>query len=119
MPEKDTHSHQLVLKFHDDVDLAPIGCEDIGDVEDLVADLLGNPDDDPDAEHNVDGNSFGGGTFEIFVHTVDPIGAFDVLRRAWARTGVLDHLTAAYRELAGDDFKVLWPPDFHGEFDPA
>ena len=67
-------------------------------LEDEVEKLLGTAG-------TVDGHDLGSGEMNIFVLTDDPVGAFDRLKPLMAAD-----LSAAYREVAGDEFTVLFPP---------
>lgn len=58
---------------------------------------------------SVDGHDFGSGEMNIFIEADEPLRTFEAVagilrdRRSWA--GV----RAAYRELAGEGYTVLWP----------
>ena len=58
----------------------------------------------------VDGHDFGSGEFNIFVLTDDPPTAFSEAHRVVANHGVQNVMRAAYRELAAQDYVILWPP---------
>jgi hypothetical protein len=58
----------------------------------------------------VDGHDFGLGEFNIFVLTDKPREAFSAVQRIADQHGAVDAMRAAYRELAADDFVILWPP---------
>lgn len=53
----------------------------------------------------VDGHDLGGGEMNIFVLTDDPLRAFDRLKPL-----VAADFAAAYREVGGEDYTVLFPP---------
>ena len=65
---------------------------------------------------DVDGWDFGSGEMNIFVYTDDPQAAFDLARAALELQGRAAEVRAAYRDVDGDDFTVLWPEGL-GSFD--
>jgi len=59
----------------------------------------------------VDGHDLGSGEFNVFVLTDDPRGAFERVQVV-AKAQALQHrMRVAYRDLLGDDYVILWPPD--------
>jgi hypothetical protein len=58
----------------------------------------------------VDGHDFGAGEFNIFVLTDRPTEAFDVAKILIQRQRPQQQLRAAYRDMAKDEFVILWPP---------
>ena len=101
-----THEFQLVLQLPEDCPLESL------DFEDDLAEVIGNPGDDFNHPHIVDGNSFGGGTIEFFIHTDDPQAAFDLCRPLLVSAGLLAIVVAAYRPFTDDSFTVIWPVGF-------
>ena len=71
-------------------------------VEESLADAFnGTP-------HEVDGHDFGSGTGNIFIHTNDPMGAFDLSKKVMNLTEYT-MLKAAYRSFEEDDYTLIWP----------
>src|ERR1700756_5311917 len=78
-------------------------------LEESIADgLEGTP-------HEVDGHDFGSGTGNIFIHTNDPMGAFDLTKRFVKLTNY-STLKAAYRSFEEDEYTLIWPEDSDEEF---
>jgi hypothetical protein len=57
----------------------------------------------------VDGHDFGSGEFNIFVLTDDPKTVFDKSYTIVLNQGVANAMRAAYREMDGEDYVILWP----------
>ena len=90
--------YQLVLQF-------PYEDGDIDEFDRLVAietSLIALGQD-------VDGHDTGSGEFNIFINTNDAEASFASIRAVLLE---IDGAKAAYRDFAGDDFTVLWPPGF-------
>jgi hypothetical protein len=104
------HEYQLVLRFPEECPLTSL------DIEDDIAEALGNPRDDEPLPHFVDGNALGGGTIEFFVHTNDPLVAFELTKPLLASQGLMEFVTAAYRKLSESGFTVIWPIGYYGVF---
>ncbi len=104
--------YQLILQLPEDCPLTSL------DFEDEIAEALGNPNDEGDHPHLVDGNSYGAGTIEFFIHTSDPNAAFKLVTPLLASNGTLGMVTAAYRKLSESSFTLLWPPGYKGMFRP-
>ena len=66
-------------------------------------------------EHVVDGHDFGSGEMNIFIHTDNPEEA---LRCAKVPLNKLTtkHYIAAFRDIEGKDYTVLFPDAFRGLF---
>jgi hypothetical protein len=58
----------------------------------------------------VDGHDFGSGEFNIFVLTDSPSSTFERVRKEFGGMGEREDMRAAYRELGGEDYIILWPP---------
>ncbi|HWY21113.1 MAG TPA: hypothetical protein VNX26_07830 [Candidatus Acidoferrum sp.] len=58
----------------------------------------------------VDGHDFGAGEFNIFLRTDDPCAAFREAQGVVTNRGLQNVMRAAYRELAAEDYVILWPP---------
>jgi hypothetical protein len=91
--------YQLVLQFGassiDDFDQL------IGVEEKLIEELKGVA--------SVDGHDFGPSEFNIFVLTNEPAMAFEKAHRLVRDHGQQENLRAAYRELTGESYVILWP----------
>jgi hypothetical protein len=91
---------QLVLQFPAE------SLEEFGGLvafEDDLAELLG-------PSCSVDGHDFGSGQMNIFVHTDEPMRAFDVIKNSGNARARLKHLIAAFRPMRGEKYTILWPP---------
>ena len=92
-------NYQLVLQIRGDSlsDLnATVALE-----EDLI-DVLGNSAD-------VDGHDIGSGETNIFIFSSDPRGTFRQAKPVLKRRKCLPVVTAAYRQMDGEQFTVIWP----------
>lgn len=96
--------YQLVLQFQ------ASGPEDfgrLGEIEERLIENLGK-------EHLVDGHDFGSGEMNIFIHTNDPRSAFEKAQKSVS--SCQKEFVAAYRELKGERYTVLWPVSYGKEF---
>jgi hypothetical protein len=59
----------------------------------------------------VDGHDFGSGEFNIFVLTDNPNAAFEQVQEVLTKQSRQEQVRVAYRELDGEDYTVLWPPN--------
>ena len=57
----------------------------------------------------MDGHDFGAGEMNIFVQTDRPVEAFQHAMAALASHPQRDEVRAAYREVDGERFVILWP----------
>lgn len=64
----------------------------------------------------VDGHDMGSGERNIFILTSDPAGSFHRARPLLVRRHQLQSVTAAFREIEGEQFKLIWPEDSDEEF---
>ena len=64
----------------------------------------------------VDGHDSGAGESNIFVFTDHPAATFQQARLALERAGYLAAVHVAYREVAGEEYTVLWPEGSTEEF---
>ncbi len=96
--------YQLVLQFQasDSEDF-----ERLGEIEETLIENLGE-------EHIVDGHDFGSGEMNIFIHTNDPKSAFEKARKYLSPCQ--KEFVAAYRELKGEEYTMLWPEGYGKEF---
>lgn len=60
---------------------------------------------------DVDGHDFGSGEFNIFIFTNDPIVTFRKVQEFTEVRPLPQAMAAAYRQIDGDEYVVLWPPD--------
>ena len=58
----------------------------------------------------VDGHDFGSGKFNIFVLTDDPAKVFGMAHEIIRSRRVPNAMRSAYRDLAGEDYVIVWPP---------
>lgn len=91
--------YQLVLQFRGDT-LADF--DEMVALEDELTRVLGN-------SAEVDGHDCGSGEINIFILTSDPAMSFWRIRQTLKQRGQLNSLMAAYRPVAGTEFKVIWP----------
>jgi len=101
-----TKSYQLVLQFDGD---SLQDLDAIATLEDELIELLGDLAD-------VDGHDVGSGESNIFIFTSDPVATFDRARAVLERRQHLQKVTAAYREVEGEDYTVIWPEGSQKEF---
>jgi hypothetical protein len=75
------------------------------EIEDLlIASLLNS---------NVDGHDAGSDEVNIFIETDDPLQAFDQVRSALDSHCMWSDIRAAYRNVEGSTYTVLWPKGLH------
>ena len=91
--------YQLVLQFPD---RWLWGFHFLVRLEDQLIRILGSSAD-------VDGHDCGSGEMNIFIYTDDPVGTFQRIRPVLARKWWLKISAAAYREVDGEDYTVIWP----------
>jgi len=72
------------------------------DIECELEEILGDSAD-------VDGHDFGSGEANIFIFTDHPEETFKAIRTYLDASGILSIMRIAYRDMASDDFNVLWP----------
>ena len=58
----------------------------------------------------VDGHDMGSGEMNIFVETNDPVKTFAEVEAAMRLSSLWTEMRAAYREIDGGEYKVVWPP---------
>jgi hypothetical protein len=98
--------YQLVLQFRGDT-LADYDA--MVALEDRLIEDLGHP-------AKVDGHDCGSGETNIFIFTSDPSATFWRIQHTLQREGRLQAVTAAYREVTGNRYTVLWPEELKSEF---
>jgi hypothetical protein len=91
--------YQLVLQFRantaDDFDQFVI-------LEERLIQQLGSA-------ATVDGHDFGLSEFNIFILTDEPAMIFEKAHRVVRHQGLQDSMRAAFRELTGERYVILWP----------
>jgi hypothetical protein len=98
--------YQLVLQF-------PAKSED--DFESLIA-LEDELIEELGDAAEVDGHDFGADEMNIFIITGKPADTFEKIRPLLSKKENFDDLTAAFRDLEGEDYTTLWPRDFAKKF---
>jgi hypothetical protein len=58
----------------------------------------------------VDGHDMGSGEMNIFVETNDPVKTFAEVEATMRLSSLWAGMRAAYREIDGDEYIVVWPP---------
>ena len=98
--------YQLVLQFRgdslDDFDAMVA-------LEDELTEELGDSAD-------VDGHDVGSGETNIFIFTSDPAATFERARPVLERAKQFKAVTAAYREVNGERYTVIWPEGSRQKF---
>lgn len=67
-------------------------------------------------KHKVDGHDIGSGKMNIFISTSDPDETFELARKALSDND-LKIITVAFRDIMDDNYSVLWPENYSGEFE--
>ena len=96
--------YQLVLQF-------PVG--NIADFDQLVA-LEDSLIKHLPASNNVDGHDCGTDEFNIFILTDEPDQTLNTADKIRLSSSTVQRPIAAYRPVLGEDYVVLWPPDYKG-----
>lgn len=106
-------THQLVLQFEGD-DAGTL--DKVIELEDRLIDAL-----DGSTSAEVDGHEPGEGVINLFLLAKNPAKTWEKIEPVVeeAASQDLDVVAVAYRALDGEDFTVLWPTDFDGEFELA
>lgn len=91
--------YQLVLQFRGDT-LADYDA--MISLEDQLRKELGHSAD-------VDGHDCGADETNIFIFTSDPKATFWRIRQLLQREGKMESVAAAFREISGETYTVLWP----------
>jgi hypothetical protein len=60
---------------------------------------------------NVDGHDFGQEEFNVFILTDEPKIVFEKAHRFLTTQDIPNYMRAGYREVTGEDYAVLWPPN--------
>ncbi|MFV0368164.1 MAG: hypothetical protein ACK5KM_06875 [Hyphomicrobiaceae bacterium] len=101
-------THQLVIQFDDESGTALDG---VIEFEDELMELL-------DGVAEVEGHDAGAGTASIIILTDRPKKLWERLEPIIeeAEGKGLSPVAAAFCEIEDDDYEVLWPSDYDGEF---
>src|SRR5262249_48185246 len=100
--------YQLVLQFP----VSRVDYNELIAIEEALSEVI-----EPPAE--VDGHDFGSGEGNVFILTDDPAATFEVLLAVLKRLSRDRDVTVAYREMDGEQYTVIWPEGFAGEFSVA
>ncbi|MCK4744357.1 MAG: hypothetical protein KAT25_11100 [Sulfuriflexus sp.] len=65
--------------------------------------------------HQVDGHDIGAGEMNIFIHTNDPNETFELAKKTLSKKD-LEIISVAFRDMKGDEYSVIWPENYNGEF---
>ena len=98
--------YQLVFQFRGD------SLQDFDAMVTLEDELIAELGDSAD----VDGHDCGSGETNIFIFTSDPAATFGRARPVLDRRQQLQAVTAAYREVGGERYTVIWPEGSRAEF---
>jgi hypothetical protein len=60
---------------------------------------------------DVDGHDMGAGEMNIFIRTDHPKLAFEKIIKMLGTQDFMPEMRAAYRDVGGSDFTILYPPD--------
>jgi hypothetical protein len=96
--------YQLALQFPANSDY-----DEIIALEDELIEKLG-------ISAKVDGHDSGPGEMNIFIHTDEPEKVFETIRPVVTKRNLLRNMVAAYREMAGEDYTIIWPIGFIKQF---
>ncbi len=103
-------NHQLVLQFQGN-DAATL--EKVIELEDRLIEALNRV-----GGADVDGHESGDGVTNLSLLARNPAGVWEKIESLVeaAASEDLEINAVAYRPIDGDDFTVLWPADYEGEF---
>ena len=99
-------TYQLVLQFRGD------SLEDLDATVRLENELIEKLGDSAE----VDGHDVGSAETNIFISTPDPAATFQRARPVLEHRQQLQSVTAAYREIEGERYIVIWPKDSQRQF---
>lgn len=104
-------NHQLVLQFQGD-DATTL--DKVIELEDRLIEALNGS-----TAAEVDGHEPGDGVVNLFLLSKNPARTWEKIESLVedAASEDLEILAVAYRDVEGEDFTVLWPSDFEGEFE--
>ncbi len=98
--------YQLVLQFRGD---------SLADYDQMIA-LEDRLIEDLGRSAKVDGHDCGSGETNIFIFTTGPAATFWRVRQRLKQENRLEAVTAAYRQVDGEQYTVLWPEGSTEEF---
>jgi len=101
-------TYQLVLQFPADA----VDYDDLISIEDELLEVIRPP-------AAVDGHDFGSGEGNIFILTDNPGATFDNVLPVLKNLSRDRDATVAYRSIQGEEYTVIWPKGFKGEFSVA
>ncbi|MGQ0456540.1 MAG: hypothetical protein ACT4OU_05705 [Hyphomicrobium sp.] len=106
-------NHQLVLQFQGE---DPATLDKVIELEDRLIEAL-----DGSTTAEVDGHEPGDGVINLFLLAKNPARVWEKIETLVeeAASDNLDVVAVAYRAVDGEDFTVLWPTDYEGEFELA
>ncbi|HVJ78191.1 MAG TPA: hypothetical protein VM620_10200 [Hyphomicrobium sp.] len=105
-------NHQLVLQFQGDDDET---LDKVIDLEDRLIEALAGS-----TSAEVDGHEPGDGVINLILLARNATKAWEKIEPiVEGASDELDINAVAFRGLDGDDFTVLWPVDYEGEFELA
>jgi hypothetical protein len=67
-------------------------------------------------KHQVDGHDIGTGEMNIFIFTNEPNETFELAKKTLSEKD-FTFMTAAFRDMNGDKYSVIWPENYNGEFE--
>jgi hypothetical protein len=103
--------YQLVVQFRSEDDRDVAALHRLTDLEERIDAVL--PDESNDI---VDGHDMGSGEMNIFIFTNTPAETFRRIQPLIGEHGPRADYRAAYRDVRGDSYTILWPEDLT-EFD--
>ncbi len=65
---------------------------------------------------DVDGHDVGIGEMNIFVLTPDPVSTFRTVKPVLQRNKYLEKVVVAYRNVEDENYTVIFPADWEGNF---
>ncbi|MFN0219332.1 MAG: hypothetical protein ACKVP4_11015 [Hyphomicrobium sp.] len=106
-------NHQLVLQFEGE---DPATLDKVIELEDRLIEAL-----DGSTAAEVDGHEPGEGVINLFLLAKNPARVWEKIESLVeeAASDDLEVVAVAYRPVDGEDFTVLWPTDYEGEFELA
>ena len=105
-PVAKAERYQLVLQFRGK---SLNGLDVLGALESDLTSALGDSAD-------VDGHDIGSGEVNIFVFTSTPLEAFATAKPVLKKARLLKNVIAAYRDIDGELFTVVWPSGHKKKF---
>ena len=99
-------NYQLVLQFP---------ANSIADYDEMIA-LEDELIERVGATAKVDGHDCGSGEMNIFICADEPNKILEMIQPVVAKRKMFRDLIAAYREVAGEDYTVIWPTGFTKQF---